>query len=114
MGLTRRGRWLAATAPFAAIAAGLGVSAFTGAAADAAGPTAAMLGDEAHCGSYSGRPAGWGLDARAGMRRVPGGEFQFGSTRGYADERPASGRPVPVASFWMDTTEVTVAQFADF
>ncbi|MEO7493472.1 MAG: SUMF1/EgtB/PvdO family nonheme iron enzyme, partial [Massilia sp.] len=40
--------------------------------------------------------------------------FTFGSERGYADERPASAGKTKVGGFWMDQTEVTVAQFAAF
>jgi formylglycine-generating enzyme len=80
----------------------------------ASAPATASLGDEARCEDYSGRPPGWGKDARAGLKRVPGGHFQFGSTRGYPDERPASRQPVEVKGFWIDATEVTHAQFADF
>jgi sulfatase modifying factor 1 len=76
--------------------------------------TASPLGAEASCQAYAGLPSGWGADPRAGMVRIPAGSFQFGSTRGYPDERPGSATPVRVASFWMDRTEVTVAQFAAF
>jgi formylglycine-generating enzyme required for sulfatase activity len=48
------------------------------------------------------------------MVRIPAGSFHFGSTQGYPDERPGSAAPVRVAAFWMDRTEVTMAQFAAF
>jgi formylglycine-generating enzyme required for sulfatase activity len=64
------------------------------------------------CTRYSGLPSGFGHEPRAGMVRVPSGEFEPGSTQGYPDERPA-GR-VRVEAFWIDRTEVTNAQFAAF
>jgi formylglycine-generating enzyme required for sulfatase activity len=73
-----------------------------------------QLGSEAACNAYGGLPRGWGSDRRAGMVRVEGGDFTFGSVRGYADERPAEPGQVHVAGFWIDQTEVTVAQFAAF
>ena len=72
------------------------------------------LGTEARCEAYAGLPPRWREDARAGMVRVPSGSFQFGSTRGYPDERPAATTPLPMKGFWIDQTEVTVAQFASF
>ena len=75
----------------------------------------APLGDEARCARYAGLPPRWGQDPRAGMVRVAAGDFDFGSTRGYADERPAApGARTRVAAFWIDRTEVTIAQFAAF
>jgi formylglycine-generating enzyme required for sulfatase activity len=49
-----------------------------------------------------------------GMTWIPGGEFTMGndSRLGRADERPA--HRVRVGGFWMDTTEVTNAQFREF
>lgn len=57
-------------------------------------------------------PEGWRQDAHAGQVLIKGGAFVLGSAQGYADERPAT--PSHVASFWMDRTEVTNAQFASF
>jgi hypothetical protein len=53
-------------------------------------------------------------DAPEGMVWVPGGEFTMGSDHpmSRADERPP--RRVSVQGFWMDATEVTNAQFAEF
>lgn len=64
------------------------------------------------CGTYDGMPVGFARDPHAGMLKIPDGNFELGSNREYPDERPA-GR-VRVASFWMDRTEVTNAQFASF
>jgi formylglycine-generating enzyme required for sulfatase activity len=52
--------------------------------------------------------------APAGMVWIPGGEFSMGSTDPLArpDERPV--HRVRVDGFWMDITEVTNAQFAEF
>lgn len=71
-----------------------------------------LLGDLARCKAYSGLPAGWPSAAHAGMVRVNGGAFDYGSTRGYADERPVATSTVE--GFWMDRTEVSNAQFARF
>ena len=46
-----------------------------------------------------------------GMVWVPGGVLDFGDTV-YPEEGPL--RQVPVSGFWMDRTEVTNAQFAEF
>jgi len=52
--------------------------------------------------------------APAGMVWIPGGEFTMGSTDPLArpDESPV--QRARVDGFWMDTTEVTNAQFAEF
>jgi sulfatase modifying factor 1 len=73
-----------------------------------------QLGSEAACGGYGGIPRGWGADGHAGMVHLDGGSFTFGSERGYPDERPSGPAKVRVAAFWIDQTEVTVAQFAAF
>ncbi len=44
--------------------------------------------------------------------RIPGGVFKMGDHHAYAEERPRS--EVEVASFWMDTHEVTNRQFDAF
>lgn len=98
---------LAATAAVAAIAT-------HGGAARGAHAGLLRLGSEAACSGYDGLPRGWGSDRRAGMVPVEGGSFTFGSERGYPDERPAAPGKVRVAGFWIDQTEVTVAQFASF
>jgi formylglycine-generating enzyme required for sulfatase activity len=72
----------------------------------------APLGTAAECAAYSGVPAGWRSFDRAGMVRVEGGDFEMGSSHGYADEKPV-GR-VHVDGFWIDRTEVTNAEFAAF
>lgn len=75
---------------------------------------APSLGSEARCAAYAGLPPGWGSDGHAGMARIEGGSFTFGSDKGYPDERPAAPGKTRVAGFWIDRTEVTVAQFAAF
>jgi formylglycine-generating enzyme required for sulfatase activity len=80
----------------------------------AAAARAAPLGSEAQCARYAGLPAGWGSDAHAGMVHIGAGSFLFGSEHGYPDERPAAQRKTRIGGFWMDQTEVTVAQFAAF
>jgi formylglycine-generating enzyme required for sulfatase activity len=78
------------------------------------GRALAQLGSEALCAAGSGLPPGWGSDAHAGMVWVPDGDFVFGSTQGYPDERPASAQRQAVRGFWIDQTEVTNAQFERF
>lgn len=85
-----------------------------GAAGAPASGALLQLGSEASCGGYSGLPRGWRADPHAGMARVEGGRFTFGSDRGYPDERPAAPGKVGVPGFWIDQTEVTVAQFGAF
>jgi formylglycine-generating enzyme required for sulfatase activity len=46
----------------------------------------------------------------SGMTRIAGGRFQMGSDDGDPDEKPI--HPVDVASFCLDTTEVTVAAWS--
>lgn len=77
-------------------------------------PALSPLGTEALCAAGPGLPPDWGVDRRAGMVRVDGGDFVFGSSAGYPDERPASGARVRVDGFWIDRTEVTNAQFDAF
>jgi sulfatase modifying factor 1 len=73
-----------------------------------------LLGSEARCAAGTGLPPNWGSDTHAGMVRVPDGDFVFGSTRGYPDERPADARRQTMRGFWIDQTEVTNAQFEAF
>jgi sulfatase modifying factor 1 len=70
------------------------------------------LGTRAACAAYGGLPAEWGRRATAGMVWIAGGTFVPGTRAGYPEERPAG--PVHVDGFWIDRTEVTNAQFADF
>lgn len=91
-------RWIAALA-------GLAVPAWSLAATP-------ELGSPERCAGYSGLPAGWGQEAKAGMVHVSGGSFTLGTTLGYEDERPEV--KARVGGFWIDRTEVTVAQFASF
>ena len=75
-------------------------------------PPAARLGSVAWCKAYSGLPPGWRQLRHAGMVRIASGDFEFGSERGYAEERPT--QKTHITSFWIDRTEVTNAQFASF
>jgi sulfatase modifying factor 1 len=55
----------------------------------------------------------WPTTASVGeMVLIPGGEFEMGSADGPEYERPVHA--VKVNSFWIDKTEVTVAQFRKF
>lgn len=75
-------------------------------------PQAVALGTPEQCRAYAGLPPGWPGDPQAGMQRLEGGSFVFGSKRGYAEEQPE--RSETVAGFWIDRSEVTNAQFAAF
>jgi len=75
-------------------------------------PARPALGSEAACAAYAGLPPGWPADDTAGMAAIPGGVVTPGDARGYAEER--GGRRTRIASFLIDATEVTNAQFAAF
>lgn len=47
-----------------------------------------------------------------GMVMIKGGKFTLGNNKGFPDERPE--RTVEISSFWMDDSEVTNAEFAEF
>lgn len=47
-----------------------------------------------------------------GMKWIPGGSYEMGSERHYAEEKPVVS--VAVDGFWMDETTVTNRQFAEF
>ncbi len=49
---------------------------------------------------------------KADLAEIPGGTFQMGRNNGMLGESPA--HPVTVAPFFMDKTEVTNAEYADF
>jgi len=72
----------------------------------------ALLGSPELCGKYSGLPGNWGGDPHAGMVYLRGGEFTLGTTLGYQEERDEV--KTKVKGFWIDQTEVTVAQFSAF
>ncbi len=72
------------------------------------------LGDISKCSDYSGLPPDWPENNTAGKIQLPAGQIQLGSTQGYDDEKPFKQEPNSVKSFWIDATEVTNAQFAEF
>jgi len=71
------------------------------------------LGSKRRCAQYGGVPAGFATNKTAGMQFVPAGSFVPGSTQGYPEER-GDEKPLQVASFYIDRTEVTYAQFERF
>ena len=71
-----------------------------------------LLGSSELCRKYNGLPVNWRSDTRAGMVHINGGNFTLGTTLGYEEERQEIKSQVK--DFWVDQTEVTVAQFADF
>lgn len=111
MGALRRSTTLTALAVVALVGLTLAFALTGASAALTSGPA---LGDERLCAAYSGLPAGLHSAAHAGMVRIAGGSFVFGSDHGYPDERPAQGGQTRVSGFWIDRTEVTLAQFAAF
>jgi formylglycine-generating enzyme required for sulfatase activity len=97
-----------------AVILGVGATAAIGAAAwwlvagdNASDPArASATADAAACGPSP-------VDSRhPGMVFVPAGSFTMGADNTFPEEGPAS--PQSVAGFWMDRTEVTNAQFAEF
>jgi formylglycine-generating enzyme required for sulfatase activity len=89
----------------AALAAGV-AAAFSFSACDRA-PTVASNMAAVGCG-----PAQVDSHPHAGMVFVAAGSFTMGSDTAFPEEAPAS--PQSVAAFWIDRTEVTNAQFAEF
>jgi formylglycine-generating enzyme required for sulfatase activity len=75
-------------------------------------PALALLGSPELCAKYSGLPSQWGSNSRAGMVHLNGGEFTLGTILGYEEERQEV--KTQVKGFWLDQTEVTVAQFGAF
>lgn len=73
-----------------------------------------ILGDPQKCGKYSGLPHHWGKDKHAGMVWIPEGSFELGSNIAYPDELNFGEKKRKISGFWIDQTEVTVAQFASF
>lgn len=74
--------------------------------------TSALLGSPKLCEKYGGLPGDWQGDPHAGMVYLNGGDFTLGTFLGYEEERlEVKAR---VKGFWIDQTEVTVAQFAAF
>jgi sulfatase modifying factor 1 len=70
------------------------------------------LGSSELCSKYSGLPDSWGAQSRSGMVHLSGGSFTLGTTLGYEEERQEI--KTQVNDFWIDQTEVTVAQFTAF
>lgn len=72
------------------------------------------LGALSQCQQYSGLPDGWQTHKTAGMVWIPKGSFALGSNQAYPDELNFGARERQVEGFWIDQTEVTVAQFSSF
>lgn len=75
---------------------------------------ALALGNLTRCQDYSGLPTDWQRSATAGMQYIPHGHLMLGSALAYADERNFGEKQRTVQGFWIDQTEVTVAQFRSF
>jgi len=76
--------------------------------------TEAQLGSLQQCQQYSGLPEAWQNSKTAGMVWVPKGSFQLGSNLAYPDELNFGKPQRQIKGFWIDQTEVTVAQFSSF
>ncbi len=87
-----------------AFAAGTAAALLLSACEQAATPAAALA--SAACGLA---PA---AESQSGMVFVPAASFTMGSDTAFPEEAPASIRHV--GAFWIDRTEVTNAQFAEF
>ena len=70
-----------------------------------------------HCAAMrtlSGLPDAWQKKPTAGMVWIAKGSFQLGSDKAYPDELNFGQKQRQVEGFWIDQTEVTVAQFSSF
>lgn len=76
--------------------------------------TLAQLGALQQCQQYSGLPNAWQKNQTAGMVWIAKGSFQLGSNQAYPDELNFGEKQRQVDGFWIDQTEVTVAQFSSF
>nr|WP_174505360.1 formylglycine-generating enzyme family protein [Acinetobacter sp. Marseille-Q1620] len=72
------------------------------------------LGNLTECKQYSGLPKDWLTSPHAGMVSIPAGQFELGSELAYQDEQNFGQKKRNVPAFWIDQTEVTVAQFQTF
>jgi formylglycine-generating enzyme len=81
---------------------------------DKAQPSQLNLGSIERCNTYSGLPDQWLKNETSGMVKLPAGEFNLGSNQGYPDEVNFGQKTRKVNAFWIDQTEVTVAQFQSF
>ncbi|OTG83789.1 SUMF1/EgtB/PvdO family nonheme iron enzyme [Acinetobacter sp. ANC 4648] len=72
------------------------------------------LGNIQDCKQYSGLPENWLKEKHAGMVWVTDGSFELGSKLAYSDEINFGEKKRSVQGFWMDQTEVTIAQFHTF
>lgn len=72
------------------------------------------LGSIDQCQQYSGLPDAWLKSKTAGMVELPAGTLNLGSNIAYPDEINFGEKLRNVESFWIDQTEVTVAQFESF
>lgn len=72
------------------------------------------LGNIQNCKKYSGLPENWLKDKHAGMVWIPSGSFNLGSDLAYPDEINFGKKQRSVQGFWIDQTEVTIAQFQKF
>lgn len=77
-------------------------------------PQPVALGNLEKCKQYTGLPAQWLQHETAGMRLIPGGSFEIGNNNGYPEEKSLINSKRQIDDFYMDATEVTNAQFAQF
>jgi formylglycine-generating enzyme len=98
--------WFAALLVLALVAGGVAGRWFDRQPVAAAATAAPVAAAPSHCGPVPTNAA------HPGMVWVPGGAFTMGSDMAFPEEAPAL--PAKVDGFWMDQTEVTNAQFAEF
>lgn len=72
------------------------------------------LGSLERCQSYNGLPKNWLSNSHAGMIYIPEGQLTLGSKQAYPDEYNFGKKQRHIPAFWIDQTEVTVAQFQSF
>ena len=81
---------------------------------ESAQPVLLKLGNLEQCQQYNGLPPDWLKNPHAGMVWIPAGSFELGSALAYPDEQNMGEKKNQVQGYWMDQTEVTVAQFRSF
>lgn len=87
---------------------------FSNSNSDNSQTTALKLGNIQNCKQYSGVPKNWLKDKHSGMVWIAAGSFKLGSDLAYPDEINFGKKQRSVQGFWIDQTEVTIAQFKRF
>ena len=72
------------------------------------------LGSLKSCQKYNGLPEKWLQNPLSGMVKIQGGYYNIGNNNAYPEEKSLLNSTRKVADFYIDTTEVTNAQFQSF